>query len=159
MSKFDSLNDTFNTDDSVEVDAIVKAEDTEIQKSQTRAENVDKDYDYTRGNLYSLIEKGQEAINGIMEVAGETASPRAYEVAGQLIKSVADTTDKLADLHKKVKDIEADNPKTQNTVTNNALFVGSTSELSKMLKDGMLNNNSSESVSYTHLTLPTNREV
>ena len=144
MSKFDSLNDTFNTDDNVEVDAIVKAEDTEIQKSQTRAENVEKDYDYTRGNLYSLIEKGQEAINGIMEVAGETASPRAYEVAGQLIKSVADTTDKLADLHKKVKDIEADNPKTQNTVTNNALFVGSTSELSKMLKDGMLNNNSSE---------------
>ena len=144
MSKFDSLNDTFNTDDGVEVDAIVKAEDTEIQKSQTRAENVEKDYDYTRGNLYSLIEKGQEAINGIMEVAGETASPRAYEVAGQLIKSVADTTDKLADLHKKVKDIEEDNPKKNNTVTNNALFVGSTSELSKMLKDGMLNNNSSE---------------
>ena len=143
-NSYDSLNDTFNTDDSVEVDAIVKAEDTEIQKSQTRAENVEKDYDYTRGNLYSLIEKGQEAINGIMEVAGETASPRAYEVAGQLIKSVADTTDKLADLHKKVKDIEADNPKTQNTVTNNALFVGSTTELSKMLKDGMLNNNSSE---------------
>ena len=144
MSKFDSLNDTFNTDDGVEVDAIVKAENTELQKSQTRAENVEKDYDYTRGNLYSLIEKGQEAINGIMEVAGETASPRAYEVAGQLIKSVADTTDKLADLHKKVKEIEEDNPKKQNTVTNNALFVGSTSELSKMLKDGLLNNNSSE---------------
>ena len=143
-NKFDSLNDTFNTDDGVEVDAIVKAENSELQKSQTRAENVEKDYDYTRGNLYSLIEKGQEAINGIMEVAGETASPRAYEVAGQLIKSVADTTDKLADLHKKVKDIEADNPKTQNTVTNNALFVGSTAELQKMLKDGMLNNNSSE---------------
>ena len=144
MSKFDSLNDTFNTDDGVEVDAIVKAENTELQKSQTRAENVEKDYDYTRGNLYSLIEKGQEAINGIMEVAGETASPRAYEVAGQLIKSFADTTDKLADLHKKVKEIEADNPKTQSTVTNNALFVGSTAELQKMLKDGMLNNNSSE---------------
>ena len=144
MSKFDSLNDTFNTDDGVEVDSIVKAEETDIQKEQTRENDVNKDYDYTRGNLYSLIEKGQEAINGIMEVAGETASPRAYEVAGQLIKSVADTTDKLADLRKKVKDIEADNPKTQNTVTNNALFVGSTSELSKMLKDGMLNNNSSE---------------
>ena len=135
---YDSLNDTFNTDGSVEVDAIVKAEEA------TKVDEVRKDYDYTRGNLYSLIEKGQEAINGIMEVAGETASPRAYEVAGQLIKSVADTTDKLADLHKKVKDIEADNPKTQNTVTNNALFVGSTSELSKMLKDGLLNNNSSE---------------
>ena len=137
---YDSLNDTFNTDGSVEVDAIVKQEKDEI----TKVDEVKKDYDYTRGNLYSLIEKGQEAINGIMEVAGETASPRAYEVAGQLIKSVADTTDKLADLHKKVKDIEADNPKTQNTVTNNALFVGSTSELSKMLKDGLLNNNSSE---------------
>ena len=135
---YDSLNDTFNTDGSVEVDAIVKADEV------TKVDEVKKDYDYTRGNLYSLIEKGQEAINGIMEVAGETASPRAYEVAGQLIKSVADTTDKLADLHKKVKDIEEDNPKKQSTVTNNALFVGSTSELSKMLKDGMLNNNSSE---------------
>ena len=135
---YDSLNDTFNADGSVEVDAIVKADEV------TKVDEVKKDYDYTRGNLYSLIEKGQEAINGIMEVAGETASPRAYEVAGQLIKSVADTTDKLADLHKKVKDIEEDNPKKQSTVTNNALFVGSTSELSKMLKDGLLNNNSSE---------------
>ena len=135
---YDSLNDTFNTDDSVEVDAIVKADEV------IKPTDVNKDYDYTRGNLYSLIEQGQEAINGIMEVAGETASPRAYEVAGQLIKSVADTTDKLADLHKKIKDIEDDNSKTQGNVTNNALFVGSTSELQKMLKDGMLNNNSSE---------------
>ena len=135
---YDSLNDTFNTDGSVEVNSIVKADEV------TKVDEVKKDYDYTRGNLYSLIEKGQEAINGIMEVAGETASPRAYEVAGQLIKSVADTTDKLADLHKKVKEIEEDNPKTQSTVTNNALFVGSTSELSKMLKDGILNSNNSE---------------
>ena len=135
---YDSLNDTFNTDDSVEVDAIVKTEGV------IKPNDVNKDYDYTRGNLYSLIEKGQEAINGIIEVAGETASPRAYEVAGQLIKSVADTTDKLADLHKKIKDIEDDNSKTQGNVTNNALFVGSTAELQKMLKDGMLNNNSSE---------------
>ena len=135
---YDSLNDTFNTDGDIEVDAIVKT--NEIDK----VDEVKKDYDYTRGNLYSLIEKGQEAINGIMEVAGETASPRAYEVAGQLIKSVADTTDKLADLHKKIKDIEDDNSKTQGNVTNNALFVGSTAELQKMLKDGMLNNNSSE---------------
>ena len=135
---YDSLNDAFNTDGSVEVDAIVKADEV------TKVDEVKKDYDYTRGNLYSLIEKGQEAINGIMEVAGETASPRAYEVAGQLIKSVADTTDKLADLHKKIKDIEEDNSKTQGNVTNNALFVGSTAELQKMLKDGMLNNNSSE---------------
>ena len=75
-----------------------------------------------------------------MEVAGETASPRAYEVAGQLIKSVADTTDKLMDLQKKIKDVNEDSPSKTNNVTNNALFVGSTSELSKMLKRGFLNN-------------------
>ena len=140
MSSFDSIDEALNIES--EIVPTPKGEKNELKK--VNGEDVDKDYDYTRGNLYSLIEKGQEAINGIMEVAGETASPRAYEVAGQLIKSVADTTDKLADLHKKVKDIEEDNPKKQGTVTNNALFVGSTSELSKMLKDGLLNNNSSE---------------
>ena len=141
-NSYDSLNDTFNTDPVEETD-IVKEQKRKSQ-IQKLTDDVSKDYDYTRGNLYSLIEKGQEAINGIMEVAGETASPRAYEVAGQLIKSVADSTDKLMDLQKKVKEIEEDNPKTQNTVTNNALFVGSTSELSKMLKDGILNSNNSE---------------
>ena len=79
-----------------------------------------------------------------MEVAGESASPRAYEVAGQLIKSVADSTDKLMDLQKKMKDIDEEKSKTQSNVTNNALFVGSTSELSKLLKQGILNNNDSE---------------
>ena len=141
-NSYDSLNDTFNTD-AVESTEIVK-EQKRKEQIQKLTDDVSKDYDYTRGNLYSLIEKGQEAINGIMEVAGETASPRAYEVAGQLIKSVADSTDKLMDLQKKVKEIEEDNPKTQNTVTNNALFVGSTSELSKMLKDGILNSNNSD---------------
>ena len=66
-------------------------------------DDVEKDYDYTRANLYSLIEKGQESLNGIMELAGESASPRAYEVAGQIIKSVADTTDKLMELQKKLR--------------------------------------------------------
>lgn len=104
-------------------------------------QDIQKDYEYTRANLYSLIEKGQEAINGIMELAGEGGSPRAYEVAGQLIKSVADTTDKLADLQKKIKELEENGKKTTNNVTNNAVFVGSTSELQKMLKQGFLNNN------------------
>ena len=139
---YDSLNDTFNTD-SVEVNAITK-NDKAKSNIQKLTDDVSKDYDYTRGNLYSLIEKGQEAINGIMEVAGETASPRAYEVAGQLIKSVADSTDKLMDLQKKMKDIDEESTKTQNNVTNNALFVGSTSELSKLLKQGILNNNDSK---------------
>ena len=141
-NSYDSLNDTFNTDPVEETDII--KEQKRKNQIQKLTDDVSKDYDYTRGNLYSLIEKGQEAINGIMEVAGETASPRAYEVAGQLIKSVADSTDKLMDLQKKVKEIEEDNPKKQNTVTNNALFVGSTSELSKMLKDGILNSNNSD---------------
>lgn len=105
-----------------------------------KPDDIRKDYEYTRANLYSLIEKGQEAINGIMELAGEGGSPRAYEVAGQLIKSVADTTDKLIDLQKKLKDVEEDTTKTTNNVTNNAVFVGSTSELSKLLKQGFLNN-------------------
>jgi hypothetical protein len=105
-----------------------------------KPDDIKKDYEYTRANLYSLIEKGQEAINGIMELAEEGGSPRAYEVAGQLIKSVADTTDKLIDLQKKLKDVGEDTVKTTNNVTNNAVFVGSTSELSKILKQGFLNN-------------------
>ena len=137
MDKFKSLNKTFNTD-SVNIEP-VKESKIEISKHN----DIDKDYEYTRGQLYSLIEKGQEAINGIMEVAGESASPRAYEVAGQLIKSVADSTDKLMDLQKKLKEVEDDKHKTTNNVTNNSLFVGSTAELSKMLKDGLLNNNTS----------------
>ena len=136
--KFNSLNKTFNTD-SVELEP-VKEKRLNLSKNKN---DVDKDYEYTRGQLYSLIEKGQEAINGIMEVAGESASPRAYEVAGQLIKSVADSTDKLMDLQKKLKEVEEEIQKTTNNVTNNSLFVGSTAELSKLLKDGLLNNNTS----------------
>lgn len=105
-----------------------------------KKDDIKKDYEYTRANLYSLIEKGQEAINGIMELASETDQPRAYEVAGQLIKSVGDVTDKLIDLQKKLKDVEDESVKTTNNVTNNAVFVGSTTELSKLLKKGFLNN-------------------
>jgi hypothetical protein len=138
MSEFDSIDEALNVESS-----IVPSE--ELPKSiQKREEKTDisKDYEYTRANLYSLIEKGQEAINGIMELAGEGGSPRAYEVAGQLIKSVADTTDKLIDLQKKLKDVEEDvgNNKGPSNVTNNAVFVGSTSELQKLLKQGFLNN-------------------
>ena len=139
MTNYDHIDEALN----IKSEIIPTPEDVVSKKKnqmkKVEGQDVGKDYDYTRGNLYSLIEKGQEAINGIMEVAGETASPRAYEVAGQLIKSVADTTDKLMDLQKKVKEVEEDN-KTTNNVTNNALFVGSTSELSKILKKGFLNN-------------------
>ena len=133
---YDSIDKALDVESS-----IVESKPMKPVPPKVERDDISKDYEYTRANLYSLIEKGQEAINGIMELAGESASPRAYEVAGQLIKSVADTTDKLADLQKKVKDSEEDNTKKgPNNVTNNALFVGSTSELSKLLKQGFLNN-------------------
>ena len=140
-TNFNSIEKSLNVETS-----IVKKnnEKQELPNVVLKKDDVEKDYKYTRGQLYSLIEKGQEAINGIMEVAGESASPRAYEVARQLIKSVADSTDKLMDLQKKMKDIDEEKQKTQSNVTNNALFVGSTSELSKLLKQGILNNNDSE---------------
>ena len=122
---------------SVEKNSVEIVEDI---KEIRKVDDLKKDYEYTRANLYSLIEKGQEAINGIMELAGESDSPRAYEVAGQLIKSVGDVADKLIDLQKKVKDVEEESTKSAGNVTNNAVFIGSTSELSKLLKQGFLNN-------------------
>ena len=114
-----------------------------IQKpDRLNKDDIEKDYEYTRGNLYSIIEKGQEAINGILELAQESEMPRAYEVAGQLIKSVSDATDKLMDLQKKLKDVEEETKvKGPNTV-NNALFVGSTAELAKMIKESDLSSSS-----------------
>ena len=142
-TNFGEIEKSLNVETSIVKPDNVKSE---LPNVVLKKNDVEKDYKYTRGQLYSLIEKGQEAINGIMEVAGESASPRAYEVAGQLIKSVADSTDKLMDLQKKMKDIDEEGTKTQNNVTNNALFVGSTSELSKLLKKGILNNNDSETI-------------
>ena len=136
--KYDGLDDAFNVETeivSAEKESIEVAKKLERQKS-----DVDKDYEYTRGNLYSIIEKGQEAINGILELAQESEMPRAYEVAGQLIKNVADATDKLLDLQKKLKDLDADE-KGPTNVTNNAMFFGSTAELSKMLKQQAKNLN------------------
>ena len=96
-------------------------------------EDREKDYEYTRGELYSLISKGQEAVQGALEVAQESGHPRAFEVATNAMKQVADMTDKLMDLQKKVKDLDEEK-KGPSKVTNNAMFVGSTAELQKMLK-------------------------
>ena len=95
--------------------------------------DVDNDYEHSRENYYNLIDKGNQAIEGILDIAKEGQHPRAYEVAGNLIKSVADTVDKLQDLNKKLKDLK-ELPKTANANIKNALFVGSTAELQKMLK-------------------------
>ena len=139
-NSYDPIDEALNTTSAIEVNdnpegGCVRRKD----RLKDVTNDVEKDYDYTRANLYSLIEKGQESLNGIMELAGESASPRAYEVAGQIIKSVADTTDKLMELQKKVKEIDEDKGK-PTQVTNNALFVGSTSDLSKILKEqGLIN--------------------
>jgi archaellum component FlaC len=130
--KFDKLNETFNVDGEI-ISAEVETSVEKVEKIASTVDDIKKDYEYTRGNLYSLIEKGQEAINGILELAQESEMPRAYEVAGQLIKNVADATDKLMDLQKKLKDVEEEKQKGPTTV-NNALFVGSTAELAKLLK-------------------------
>ena len=137
-SKFDDLNDTFNVETN-----IVPAETTKVQKKEVKSngDHIQKDYEYTRGNLYSIIEKGQEAINGILELAQESEMPRAYEVAGQLIKSVSDATDKLMDLQKKLKDVEEEKASKGPNTVNNSLFVGSTAELAKMLKSVNIEDN------------------
>ena len=125
-NNYEDLDKALNIESSiVEVEKSPTSIDIPIDVSSSRSNDIIKDYEYSRANLYSLIEKGQEAINGIMELASEGGSPRAYEVAGQLIKSVGDVADKLIDLQKKVKEVEEDVSKTTN-VTNNAVFIGST---------------------------------
>ena len=131
-SKFDTLNNEFNVAGDIVQPEVV---DEKIQKIKETSDDIKKDYDYTRGNLYSIIEKGQEAINGILELAQESEMPRAYEVAGQLIKNVADATDKLMDLQKKLKDVEEEKQSRGPSNVTNALFVGSTAELAKLLKE------------------------
>jgi hypothetical protein len=130
--KFEKLDDTFDVTPikSEKIDTKIER----VEKINSSMEDIHKDYEYTRGNLYSIIEKGQEAINGILELAQETEMPRAYEVAGQLIKNVSDATDKLLDLQKKLKDVTKEEESKGPTNVTNALFVGSTAELQKLIK-------------------------
>ena len=130
MSKEDmsGLDEVFNVDKSPETEVIPKTNKLHLSKG----EDVDKDYEYARGNLYSIIDKGQEAVNGALDLAMSSDHPRAYEVAGQLIKHVGDVPDKLMALQKDKKNVKEVSKKT--TVTNNSLFVGSTADLQKMLK-------------------------
>jgi hypothetical protein len=143
--KYKKLNETFNIDDNL--DEVIHPEIAEespkeiIAKKETLIDDIKKDYEYTRGNLYSIIEKGQEAINNVLELAQETDAPRAYEVVGQLIKNVSDATDKLMDLQKKIKALDEIKQQRGPTNVTNALFVGSTAELSKMLKSQLKNVN------------------
>ena len=138
MANFDDLNEEFDVkpvDAEVINDIDAKIEEkAQVMKAKS-SDDITKDYEYTRGNLYSIIEKGQEALNGVLELAQESEMPRAYEVAGQLIKNVADATDKLLDLQKKLKDVNKEEEVKGPSTVNNALFVGSTADLQKMLKN------------------------
>lgn len=144
VKKYKDLDEVFDVDPIIEeVETVIETEsaisvpaepvETSVEDPSTIKNDILKDYEYTRGNLYSIIEKGQEAINGILELAQQSDMPRAYEVAGQLIKNVADATDKLMDLQKKLKDIDEVKSSGPTTV-NNALYVGSTADLLKLIK-------------------------
>lgn len=129
-NQFDGLDAVFE----VSSEIVKEAPTADIVEPPKLGNDIKDDYEYSRSQLYTLISKGQEAVQGALELAQQSDHPRAYEVAGQLIKSVGDVTDKLIDLQKKVNEIE--NPKKGNQPQNvtNALFVGSTSELAKLLK-------------------------
>ena len=118
-------------DDILNIESDIKKK-TEIVKVPERAENIETDYRYARENLYGLVERGQDAIDGILQLSKETEHPRAYEVAGQLIKTVGETAEKLIDLQSKLKKLEDEEQKVG--TQHNHLYVGSTSELQKFLK-------------------------
>tara|TARA_B100000427_G_scaffold321364_1_gene321847 strand:+ start:930 stop:1358 length:429 start_codon:yes stop_codon:yes gene_type:complete len=141
MSKFDSINESLDIEVVDQAKDVIKESKKELKKLEREKPDSIRDYEYTRGNLYSLIEKGQEALDSILEVAQEGQQPRAYEVVSQLLKNVADTTDKLIELQLKTKELNAEEKKGPSTV-NNALFVGSTAELQKLLKNGINEDNS-----------------
>jgi len=130
MTKYEKLDEAFDVEPTE-----VEVTERKIERIKSGSEDIKRDYEYTRGNLYSIIEEGQEAIDGILELAQESEMPRAYEVAGQLIKNVADATDKLLTLQQKLKDVQEEKDTKGPTTVNNALFVGSTAELQKLLKN------------------------
>jgi hypothetical protein len=140
-NKFENIDEALEIEATSIVKEQVNDKNKSIQKiqSQVPLDYSDKDFEYTRVNLYSLIEKGQEAINDIMELAHQSESPRAYEVAFQGIKNVADMTDKLIDLQQKMKKLNDSEVKSPSTV-NNTMFVGSTADLQKLLKQGFIDN-------------------
>tara|TARA_R100000742_G_C4275124_1_gene95409 strand:+ start:867 stop:1286 length:420 start_codon:yes stop_codon:yes gene_type:complete len=130
MSTFDGLNEVFGNEPSELQKHVEKKK--EITKLTDNPE-IQQDYEVSRAQLHNLVMKGQEAVDGILDVARASDHPRAYEVAGQLIKSVGDVADKLIDLQGKMKELDKEERKGPTNVTN-AMFVGSTTELQKLLK-------------------------
>ena len=130
MGAFDGLNDVFGAEPA----EIENVESIKPSLKKTDSPDVKQDYETTRAALHMLVMKGQEAVDGILDVARASDHPRAYEVAATTIKSVADTADKLIDLQKKMKELDADEKKSGPSTVNNTMFVGSTADLQKMLK-------------------------
>ena len=134
-NNFDKIDESLEIKATITAKEIIKESKKEIRSIQSK-DHSELDYDYIRGTLYNLIEKGQEAATSLLELAQDGQQPRAYEVFGQLIKSVADYTDKLMDIHQKVKELKKEEKSGPKNVTN-ALFIGSTAELQKLLKNGL----------------------
>ena len=134
-NNFDKIDESLEIKATITAKEIIKESKKEIRSIQSK-DHSELDYDYIRGTLYNLIEKGQEAATSLLELAQDGQQPRAYEVFGQLIKSVADSTDKLMDIHQKVKELNKEEKSGPKNVTN-ALFIGSTAELQKLLKNGL----------------------
>ena len=126
----DILNEVLGVSEPTSKEVVVSKP---VPRPSDELDDVDADYKYQRDNFYNLIEKGQNAIEGILNVAKESDHPRGYEVAGNLIKQVAEVTEKLGDLQEKMKKLKEVPNSAPKNVTN-ALFVGSTAELQKMLK-------------------------
>ena len=129
MSTFDGLNKVFG-EEPTELEQHVE----KTKSLRTDTPDIQQDYETSRAQLHNLVMKGQEAVDGILDVARASDHPRAYEVAGQLIKNVGDVADKLIDLQKKMKELDDDGSSKGPTNVTNAMFVGSTSDLQKMLK-------------------------
>jgi hypothetical protein len=132
MSTFDSLDNTFDIVPTGEVKPIKKTKPLIVSD---KGEDKEKDYQYARAQLYDIVEKMQETLNGAMEVAAQSDHPRAFEVAFQGAKHAADVVDKIGDLHKKMADVEQKESAVVNQTQNNVFMSGSTAELLKMLKD------------------------
>ena len=129
----DKIDEIINDALGVKDKKIVKSEPSPVIPRPVENEDIDSDYKYQRENFYNLVERGQDAIQGILDIAQNSDHPRAYEVAGNLIKQVSEVTEKLGDLQEKMKKLKDVPNKAPKNVTN-ALFVGSTSELQKILK-------------------------
>lgn len=145
MSQFDPIDEALNVESQIvsepKTHDLTKVDDVRAPKRGEDRNDRASDYEYSRAQLYSLIEKGQEAVNGALELAQEGDSARSYEVALAGIKNVSEVAEKLIDLQKKMKDLDEVNvTNNQTNVTNNSVFVGSTTDLQKMIKEGMMKN-------------------